>query len=287
MGSFRQIASGASVGRGDRRDLRELDPRDPAHARAIAVAPAVAFLVRAHHAAFAADGSITAATIAAPAHGRFPTHPRIQSAAPLTGFLVTRQHLLTAAHGLPGEAGELMALFDFTPDRLAPPDIDGVRRYRFEPGRWARVARVVAANRGPESGDYAILELDRAPPGRSPTSCAVGRGVEPDAPVAMIGHPFGQPVQITIGDPRTPSTHARALAADGGRLASTLAASRGHSGSPVLALDRDGVIAVHDQGYAGDIGERSAVRPATHPRAFATLLATLTADLRSIGAALV
>lgn len=279
-----RIGIAAIVGRDDRRDLGELDLADPWHARVRAAAPAVTFIAHQRHCVIDARGALTAATIDAPFDDRFHAQPRIHGATPLTAFLVTRRHLLTAAHGIRGDCRDLIALFDFTPDRLGTPDADGVRRYRFGPGRWMRVSRMIAAREGPGSPDYAILELDREPADRAPLPCVIDGAVGPGDRVAMIGHPFGQPVKATIGEAHDSTAQARVVAREGAFLTTTLDAFRGNSGSPVLAIGRAGVIAVHNRGYADDIDGEAHVLPEGYPAAVATLLSALAPELRAVGA---
>lgn len=282
-----RVEIAAIVGRDDRRDLTELVPADPWHAQARAAAPAVAFVTRQRHCVIEAQGALIAATTDAPFDDRFHRQPRIHGATPLTGFLVTRRHLLTAAHGIRGDSRDLIALFDFTPERLALPDTDGVRRYRFEPGRWARITRTIAASEGPASPDYAILELDREPAERALLPCAIDGAIGPGDRVSMIGHPFGQPIKVTIGQAHDPTQHAHVLAREGAFLTTTLDAFRGNSGSPVFAIGRAGVIAVHNRGFADDIDGEAHVLPEMQPGAVATLLSALGPELRAVGATFV
>lgn len=274
----------ARIGMDNRLDISDLDPSDRGLQLAARIAPAVCFLVPRRH-VHHGDGLLSVATVGPMLDDRFAMQPCIQSSRPLTGFFVTTRHVVTAGHGISGTvANDWIALLDFVQERLAAADSDGLRRYKFASHQHIGVKAIRLLHDGDPGDDLAILELAHPVRNRKPAGVLCSTPPSLGAPVAMVGHPFAQPIKATVPWPTEPRATPRVLHADSNVLETTLDAFIGNSGSPVIELAHGLVLAVHNAGFGDQPGTSGLVLPEGSLGARATRLTRFESILRDLGA---
>lgn len=280
----RTITTLSVVGEDDRLDIGDLDRSVGSHRLAAVIAPAVCFLVPIGN-TYTANGLLSTAPAGGVLRDRFASQPSILTRAPLSGFLVTDRHVVTAGHAIAEtSASDWIALFDFLPERLAAPDSDGKRRYKFESHQHVGVKAIRLLHNGDPGDDLAILELERAANGRTPASVLCSTPPRVDAPVAMIGHPFAQPMKATVPWPARLPGAPRILHVSDEVLSTTLDAFSGNCGSPVIELDHGKVLAVHNAGFSDQPSTDGLRLPEGSLGAVATRLQRFKSTLQRIGA---
>ena len=139
---------------------------------------------------------------------------KVSSDVNCSGVLIGEKTILTAHHCIKNKCHQTDILFDYT-----------IKNTNFNKSSVFSCKKIIKV--GENGLDYAIIELDRKPKGRSPVSIRHS-GRPSSKTLAMIGSPMALPLKLAYGKIKRLSDE---------KISMNLDAFKGNSGSPVFSYE--------------------------------------------------